>query len=117
MKFTINVLGREWKVLVIKPEEDERLSDCDGFTDWTALQIVIGDRREESTLEYPLGYLFKVLRHEIVHAFMFESGLGENWEHSSGQDEMIVDWIAMQIHKIENVCNDAEAKLIKLICG
>ncbi|HCI84683.1 MAG TPA: hypothetical protein DHV79_08920, partial [Lachnospiraceae bacterium] len=117
MKFKITVLGREWEVLVIKPEEDERLNDCDGFTDWTALQIVIGDRREESTLEYPLGYLFKVMRHEIVHAFMFESGLAENWEHENGQDEMLVDWIAIQIHKIEEVCNDAESKLIKLICG
>lgn len=116
-KFKITVLGREWEVLLMKVEEDERLETCDGFTDFSALQIVIGDRRNESNMKYPVSYLMKVLRHEIIHAFMYESGLAENWEHNIGQDEMFVDWIAIQIHKIEEVCNDAESKIIKLICG
>lgn len=115
--FKINILGREWDVLIIDTCDDERLETCDGFTDWTALQIVIGDRRTESTLKYPVGYLCKIMRHEIIHAFMFESGLAENWSHDCGQDETIVDWFAIQVHKINEVCNDAETKLMKEICG
>lgn len=115
--FKITILGREWNVIMKKEEDDERLSCCNGFMDQTALEIVICDRREESSLKYPLGFLCKVMRHEIIHAFMFESGLAENWSHDCGQDETIVDWFAIQIHKINEVCNDAETKLMKEICG
>ena len=117
MEFKVDILGRTWQVLVIDPSEDERLNDCDGFTDFSALQMVIGDRRNESNMKYPMSYLMKVLRHEIVHAFMYESGLAENWSHDQGQDEMIVDWIAMQIQKIETACDKAETELIKGVCG
>lgn len=56
----------------------------------------------EGTLEDMEEYVKKVLRHEIVHAFFFESGLHE----CSGQaeawasNETMVDWIARQGPKI-----------------
>ena len=40
----------------------------------------------------------KVLRHEIIHAFMHESGLGENSTYA--RDEELVDWIAFQFSKM-----------------
>ena len=40
----------------------------------------------------------KNLRHEIVHAFLFESGLAENSEWA--YNEEMVDWIAKQGPKI-----------------
>lgn len=44
------------------------------------------------------------LRHEIIHAFMFESGLGANWEHKPiGHEETTVDWIAAQFPKLLEV--------------
>ena len=47
----------------------------------------------------------KQLRHEIIHAFLAESGLQSNFKHSDefGHDETMVDWIAIQWHKIEKV--------------
>ena len=51
------------------------------------------------------------LRHEIIHAFLFESGLaGESHCSTSwaGNEEMI-DWIALQLPKIIKVCEEAEA--------
>ena len=39
----------------------------------------------------------KVLRHEIVHAFLIESGM---FQASWGGNEDIVDWIALQIPKM-----------------
>ena len=50
-----------------------------------------------------------MLRHEIVHAFMFESGLAENWEHKNiGQEETVVDWFAIQGLKIYNAWKQAD---------
>ena len=48
------------------------------------------------------SYRKKVLRHEIVHAFLYESGL---WNNSGnvkawGQSEEITDWIALQFPKM-----------------
>lgn len=44
----------------------------------------------------------EVVRHEIVHAFLYESGLSEY-----AQDEQLVDWIAMQFPKIEDAIIEA----------
>ena len=46
----------------------------------------------------------RIIRHEIIHAFMFESGLGFNFEHKPFvQDETMIDWFAMQYPKIKGV--------------
>jgi hypothetical protein len=45
----------------------------------------------------------EVIRHELVHAFLFESGLGcDSVWHVAGQEhpEQTVDWIALQFPKI-----------------
>lgn len=46
----------------------------------------------------------QVIRHEVIHAFFAESGLIE-----SGYDEVLVDWIAKQMPKI----NEAVNKILK----
>lgn len=60
----------------------------------TDLKISVGNGREE--------LIKKTLRHEIIHAFLFESGLGydscpsESW----AANEEMVDFFAHQSHKI-----------------
>jgi hypothetical protein len=51
-------------------------------------------------LEDMEAYKKKVIRHEVIHAFFFESGLGDS---SYGKNEELVDWIAMQFPKIAEV--------------
>ena len=46
-------------------------------------------------------------RHEIVHAFLFESGLAENSEWA--QNEEMVDWIAKQGPKLIKAWQEAGA--------
>lgn len=46
----------------------------------------------------------KTLRHEIVYAFLHESGLSSNSEWA--MNEEIVDWIALQLPKIISICNE-----------
>ena len=112
MEFEVSILGSAWTIQVRKSEEDNRLNDCSGFTDWTKKQIVILDGRSESSLRSPEEFMKHVLRHEIVHAFLFESGLGDDWTHvPAGHEETVVDWIAWQLQKIASVCIEAEARL------
>lgn len=57
---------------------------------------------EHSDLEY---FERKVLRHEIIHAFLHESGL-----HDLAMDEQIVDWLAIQFPKINQMFEELEIK-------
>lgn len=99
MEKKINVLGTEYTIFL--QSEDERLIDCDGFCDKTTKEIHIGRFPADCDLGNPLVYEKKIMRHELVHAFMFESGLAEGWEHqSNGQEELTVDWFAYMAPKL-----------------
>ena len=114
MKFTIEILGHEWTVLVTTDDVEPRLKDCTGFTDWTSRKVVVSRIPESDTnLDYPDALMRKVLRHEIIHAYMFESGLGDDWTHPEvGHDETMIDWMAYHLHKLEMVCGNAEGELM-----
>lgn len=114
-EFTINILGSEWTVRICTEEEEPRLKDVSGFTDWTSRLIVVGTMPEDTTLDYPYTFMRKILRHEVIHAMMFESGLMDNWEHRDGQDEAVVDWIAIQLPKLWKVCGEAEGEMMILL--
>ena len=95
------VLGVEYIVKEQSQNENPILADCDGYSDWTTKEIVVA-REAEGTLGDMESYIKKVLRHEIVHAFLVESGLHE----CSGKvdawatNETMVDWIARQGQKL-----------------
>ena len=96
----VNILGTEYKLRFKKLWD----KDIDGYTDPTSFKIVI---RNDNY--YKIGDFDelqrKQLRHEIIHAFMNESGLQCNWQHTQqfGQDETTVDWFAIQSPKIFKV--------------
>ena len=51
-------------------------------------------------------YRKRTLRHEIMHAFLNESGLSDSSnQHGSAwaKNEEMVDWLAIQWHKIDEV--------------
>lgn len=99
----IDILGTDYQVLFRKAENDKKLEQCDGYFDFTKKLIVVGifenDDMSVGNLEL---YQKKVLRHEITHAFLFESGL---WSNSGNMEswamsEEITDWFAIQSPKI-----------------
>lgn len=97
----IDVLGTEYTIQEKAIDEDVLLANSDGYCDKTAHQIVIAAKDDDCDLSDFKAYQRKVLRHELIHAFLFESGLHENWEHKpSGHDETYVDWIATQFPKL-----------------
>ena len=98
---TINVLGTEYKVMFLGESDDNRLYEKDGYVDTSTKEIVIRDDFIETTdsLRDLESYQEKVLRHEIVHAFLYESGLSANCDWAT---EECVDWFAIQYFKIVN---------------
>ena len=105
----INILGSEWTIKELSEEEDKLLKDCDGYCDWTTKEIVV-EREEYGTLKDIQKYINKVLRHEITHAFLFESGLAEcsGEVDSWAMNETMVDWIARQGQKIYKAWQEAD---------
>lgn len=106
---TINVLGTEYTISMCTLEEDQYLQKCDGYCDKTSKKIVVRAEPEENELDDYRVYLNKITRHEIVHAFLFESGLQENFKHDEwGHDEIMVDWVAVQFPKLLKAFEQAE---------
>lgn len=99
----INILGTEYTVEERGSIDDETLEKCDGYCDKSIHLIVVTAMPRDNELEDFAAYQRKVLRHEVIHAFLFESGLHECWTHATGHDETYVDWIASQWAKIAAV--------------
>lgn len=108
---SVSVLGTSYTIHKVRREQDPDLAESDGYCDKTVKKIVVvGLDKKNSDLGDVKAHMKKVLRHEIVHAFMFESGLAENWGHKDyGQEETVVDWIAIQGPKIYKAWTEAGA--------
>lgn len=108
---TIDILGTKYEVKRATESEEPRLKDVTGLTDWTSKKIVLLDIDSGVTLEKADVYLKKVCRHEIVHAFLLESGLHECSGESEcwAANETMVDWFARQGPKIYKAWQEADA--------
>lgn len=108
----VNILGTEYKVLFREENEKPKLKNADGYIDTSIKQIVVGIfEKDEMSVEDLESYSKKVLRHEIIHGFLYESGL---WNNSGnveawGQSEEITDWIAIQFPKMLKAFNEVGA--------
>lgn len=106
----VNILGSEWTIKEQSESENEKLKGCDGYMDWTIREIIV-EREMQGNLADMEKHIRKVLRHEIVHAFLTESGLyecsgeAESWAMS----EAMVDWFARQGQKIYKAWEEAGA--------
>jgi len=106
----IDVLGTMYTIEFMSVEENEILNNCDGYCDWTTQHIVV-EREMHGNLENMDAYCAKVLRHELLHAFLFESGLAECTHDATawGKNEEMVDWFARVGPKILKAWKEAGA--------
>lgn len=105
---TINILGTDYTIQDKERSEDKRLDEMDGLCDDSVKKIILACFELEPDSKQDLESVRrKILRHEIVHAFLCESGLAENspW----AQNEELVDWIAIQGPKIWKAWQEAGA--------
>lgn len=107
----INVLGTEYTLKVCSEDEEPRLSGCDGLCDETVKELLVEsyskDQGDPTCKANLLIQTNKVKRHEIIHAFLFESGLAENSEWA--QIEEMVDFFAIQSPKLFEAFKAADA--------
>ncbi len=97
----VNILGTEYTISEKTKEEDKFLKDCDGYCDKTVCKIVVLAKDDDCEIEDFTSHQNKVLRHEIIHAYHFESGIAENFENKQyGFSETLIDWFAIQSPKI-----------------
>lgn len=111
---SVIILGVPWKIALRKKREDKYLEDVCGYCDNTVKTIVV--RKFHAASEpnecADLRELERsVLRHEIVHAFMYESGLSNNSSSADqwAKNEEMIDWIAQQHGKIHAAFVEAGA--------
>ena len=108
-KKAVIIMSELWRIKEGTEEEFPGLIGADGYTDSSIRSIVI-----EATITHdtdPVAkanleeYKKQVIRHEIIHAFLYESGLEGNTNKSKNwsQNEEMVDWIAIQFPKILKV--------------
>lgn len=91
----IDVLGTEYELELKSESEDIALRDCDGYCDESTKRLVVetyATVKDSPNAQKDLSVQQKkVIRHELTHAFLSESGLAEcSWANN----EEIVDWIA-----------------------
>lgn len=94
----VDVLG---VVYQIEHREFGAGADCDGFCDFSSKHIVIRSDNANNLEDFE-WLQKKQLRHEVIHAFLAESGLQANFEHCNrfGHDETMIDWVAIQFPKL-----------------
>lgn len=101
------VLGVPYKIIESNREEDNSLEESDGYCDFSTKKIVIDTfRNKPGSMEDLTKYKKKVIRHELIHAFLHESGLDAN---SWANNEEIVDWIAIQFLKMAEAFEKVDA--------
>lgn len=93
--FKVSILGTTYTII------EKPLKDVDGYCDKTTKEIAVAVKEDDCDLGNFEEYRKKVLRHEITHAYFFESGLAECFENIKwGIPETLVDWFAYQSPKI-----------------
>lgn len=106
----IDILGTEYRIETHKVSEDSFMEKkgLAGYCGEEDKLIVVADMSEE---KYFVGmdekaqetYRKKTLRHEIIHAFLNESGLSDSSNRFDGawaKNEEMVDWFSIQAPKI-----------------
>lgn len=97
----IDILNTKYQIIKI-PETDEHLRDengdrLSGITDYSECKIYILDNLQDR-------YYRHTMRHEIIHALLYECGLEAEMYHPDyGHDEQMIDWIAIQYPRLKEI--------------
>ena len=113
MKKKVNILGTMYTFRRVNFKEDKFIEKMHwgGYCDSITKEIVILNLKTtpdfaNETEEMIVRKEKEILRHEIIHAFFNESGLGWNSlpvEQAWAKNEEMVDWFAIQFPKILKV--------------
>ncbi len=110
----INILGTSYKVYLNVPyAKDESLQGRYGYMSFPNRKIVIADVRsipgwEDVDQETVAEAFATTVRHEVIHAYLMESGLNESSSPTEcwARNEEMVDWFALQLPKMIKTFNE-----------
>lgn len=107
----VNILGVEYGIIIVPFDDPSLCTDEDlaGYCCPYSKDIVISNF-EDWQDAYSADLAQKqILRHEITHAFLFESGLGYNSRSDKNWaiNEEMVDWIAWKGPQIYEAWKEA----------
>lgn len=100
----VHILGTRYSIRIIDEDDYRYDREADGWCDPSVKEILIFNYKQSAeSVKDLIAYQKKVLRHEIVHAFLYESGLWQNAYGSKcwAKNEEMIDWMAIQIPKIQ----------------
>ena len=109
----VNILGTEYSIKFGNENDYPSLNGIDGYCYSSTKEIIVDDMKKMEGEIRAKGnlpeYQQNCVRHEIIHAFMEESGLSGNFEHKPiGIEETTVDWFAIQSPKIFKVFQELD---------
>ena len=109
----VQILGTTYKIFFRNEENEHRLVENWGFCDFFAKEIYIRDdinKETEDSCHNLENFKKKVIRHEILHAFLYESGLRENTFKIGAwaENEEMVDWMAIQFPKLYKIYKELD---------
>lgn len=117
-EYKINILGTDYSILITSSNINDRVKGLRGTVDFTTKEILINNKKPSDNHDMTQynEVLKKTLRHEIIHAFLYESGLDDNSgikgiatdTHISpwAINEEMIDWFAIQSPKIFKVLEE-----------
>ena len=110
--YNLNILGTKWKLKEVPRDLDPMFGTVDGYADRSIRTMFVAENDTHTTdsVKDWDEYLKVVKRHEIIHAFFFESGLAQDMYHPAyGHCEQDIDWMAIQFPKMLEVFEAADA--------
>lgn len=96
----MNILGTEYKLIIDTDYCED--AGADGITERYEKKIYMRSVQDmldkDSSIQAKQRRYDETLRHEIVHAFLFESGLDKY-----GCDETVVQWMAAKMPQVTQI--------------
>lgn len=110
--FQTSILGTKYDIFMdVSKRDDPELALCDGYCDYSVKRIVVCNNEDSDLCDYD-EHKKNSLRHELVHAYLFESGIGANvvWDvPGQTHPEHFVEWLAMQFPKLAETFKEVGA--------
>ena len=110
----VNVMGQEYQIVKASRDQYKQRNIADGWCDAYGKKIYYvdpnTDPEHDSVATSPEELVNHILQHEIVHAFLIESGLAISSLVTSGawaMNEEMVDWIAWNGEKLHKAWKEA----------
>lgn len=100
----IKIKGNTWTIKYLDSINDKYW----GATDSTSKTIRIWCQKpEETECDNFDEHIDRTIRHELLHAFLHECGLGHQMHcDDQGHDEQLIDWLACQYPEYKAVCDE-----------